>query len=46
MLKGDAGTSNTDPYAKEETADNNWDQDRTPRHDRGRSQGHDARLPT
>jgi hypothetical protein len=24
MLKGDAGTSNTDPYAKEETADNNW----------------------
>lgn len=24
MLKGDSGTSNTDPYAKEETADNNW----------------------
>ena len=24
MLKGDAGTSNTDPYAKEATADNNW----------------------
>ena len=24
MLKGDAGTSNTDPYAKEVTADNNW----------------------
>ena len=24
MLKGDTGTSNTDPYAKEETADNNW----------------------
>ncbi len=24
MLKGDTGASNTDPYAKEETADNNW----------------------
>ena len=24
MLKGDAGTSNTDPYAKEETSNNNW----------------------
>jgi hypothetical protein len=24
MLKGDNGTSNTDPYAKEATADNNW----------------------
>jgi hypothetical protein len=24
MLKGDAGTSNTDPYAKEVTADSNW----------------------
>jgi hypothetical protein len=24
MLKGDAGTSNTDPYATAETADNNW----------------------
>jgi hypothetical protein len=24
MLKGDRGTSNTDPYAKEETVDNNW----------------------
>jgi hypothetical protein len=24
MLKGDTGTSNTDPYAKEETSDNNW----------------------
>ena len=45
MLKGDAGTSNTDPYAKEETADNNWVKTR-PRHDRGRSQGHDAGLPT
>ena len=24
MLKGDGGTSNTDPYATRETADNNW----------------------
>ena len=24
MLKGDAGASNTDPYATEETADNDW----------------------
>jgi len=24
MLKGDPGVSNTDPYAKEKTADNNW----------------------
>jgi hypothetical protein len=24
MLKGDAGASNTDPFAKEEAADNNW----------------------
>jgi hypothetical protein len=24
MLKGDGGTSNTDPYAKAETPDNNW----------------------
>ena len=45
MLKGDAGTSNTDPYAKEETSRQPLGQDRTPRHDRGRSQGHDASLP-
>ena len=24
MLKGDPGVSNTDPYAKEKTPDNNW----------------------
>jgi len=24
MLKGDGGTSNTDPYAAKKTADNNW----------------------
>jgi hypothetical protein len=24
MLKGDGGVSNTDPYAKEQTTDNNW----------------------
>jgi hypothetical protein len=24
MLKGDSGTSNTDPYATKKTADNNW----------------------
>jgi hypothetical protein len=24
MLKGDQGVSNTDPYAKKETPDNNW----------------------
>jgi hypothetical protein len=24
MLRGDNGASNTDPYAKEETSDNNW----------------------
>ena len=24
MLKGDTGTSNTDPYAREETSDNHW----------------------
>jgi len=24
MLKGDGGVSNTDPYATEETTDNNW----------------------
>jgi hypothetical protein len=36
MLNGDNGTSNTDPFATEETRDNNWIKTRLARDDRRR----------